>query len=400
MQKITATLALITALVIIGVSCSKNNNTTPVPVDPYAAIKAAFGTNIDPNNLANYANQPRPAYLNPVKDNTGANPITNSKATLGRVLFYDKNLSIDNTISCASCHKQQFAFSDTAIASKGVQGGLTGRHSMRLINSRFAAETKFFWDERAATLEIQTTKPIQDHAEMGFSGQGGRPGITDLLAKLGGIGYYKELFKFVYGDNTVTEARLQECLAQFVRSIQSFDSKYDAGRALVPNDGAPFPNFTAQENQGKQLFLTPPVFGPGGVRTGGGVGCNGCHNAPEFDIDPNSRNNGIIGKIGVPGIDITVTRAPTLRDLVNSTGIQNGPLMHTGNLATLQNAVGHYGNINLAPGNTNLDPRLRPGGVGQQLNYNAGEINALIAFLRTLGGTNVYTDSKWSNPFL
>jgi cytochrome c peroxidase len=168
----------------------------------------------------------------------------------------------------------------------------------------------------------------------------------------------------------------------------------------VPNDGAPFPNFTAQENQGKQLFLTPPVFGPGGVRTGGGVGCNGCHNAPEFDIDPNSRNNGIIGKIGVPGIDITVTRAPTLRDLVNSTGIQNGPLMHTGNLATLQNAVGHYGNINLAPGNTNLDPRLRPGGVGQQLNYNAGEINALIAFLRTLGGTNVYTDSKWSNPFL
>jgi cytochrome c peroxidase len=400
MQKITATLALFTALVIIGVSCSKNNNTTPVPVDPYAAIKAAFGTNIDPNNLANYANQPRPAYLNPVKDNTGANPITNSKATLGRILFYDKNLSIDNTISCASCHKQQFAFSDTAIASKGVQGGLTGRHSMRLINSRFAAETKFFWDERAATLEIQTTKPIQDHAEMGFSGQGGRPGITDLLAKLGGIGYYKELFKFVYGDNTVTEARLQECLAQFVRSIQSFDSKFDAGRALVPNDGAPFPNFTAQENQGKQLFLTPPVFGPGGVRTGGGVGCNGCHNAPEFDIDPNSRNNGIIGKIGVPGIDITVTRAPTLRDLVNSTGIQNGPLMHTGNLATLQNAVGHYGNINLAPGNTNLDPRLRPGGVGQQLNYNAGEINALIAFLRTLGGTNVYTDSKWSNPFL
>jgi cytochrome c peroxidase len=400
MQKITATLTLITALVIIGIRCSKNNNTSPVPVDPYAAIKAAFGTNIDPNNLANYANQPRPAYLNPVKDNTGANPITNSKATLGRVLFYDKNLSIDNTVSCASCHKQQFAFSDTAIASKGVQGGLTGRHSMRLINSRFAAETKFFWDERAATLEIQTTKPIQDHAEMGFSGQSGRPGITDLLTKLSGIDYYKELFKFVYGDNTVTEARLQECLAQFVRSIQSFDSKYDAGRALVPNDGAPFPNFTAQENQGKQLFLTPPVFGPGGVRTGGGVGCNGCHNAPEFDIDPNSRNNGIIGKIGVPGIDITVTRAPTLRDLVNSTGIQNGPLMHTGNLATLQNAVGHYGNINLAPGNTNLDPRLRPGGVGQQLNYNAGEINALIAFLRTLGGTNVYTDSKWSNPFL
>lgn len=400
MKKITATLTAIIVLVIIGVSCSKKSGTTPAPVDPYAAIKAAFGTNIDPNNLSNYANQPRPAYLNPVKDNTGGNTITNAKATLGRVLFYDKNLSIDNTVACGSCHKQQFAFSDTAIASKGVQGGTTGRHSMRLINSRFAVETKFFWDERAATLEIQTTKPVQDHAEMGFSGQSGRPVLSDLLTKLQAIKYYNELFKFVYGDITVTEARLQECLAQFVRSIQSFDSKYDAGRALVPNDGAPFPNFTAQENQGKQLFLTPPVFGPGGVRTGGGAGCNACHNAPEFDIDPNTKNNGIIGKISGTGIDITVTRAPSLRDLVSAAGNQNGPMMHTGNLPGLQNAVGHYNTINIAPGNTNLDPRLTPGGVGQQLNLTGAETSALVAFLRTLGGTNVYTDSKWGNPFL
>lgn len=400
MKKISLILSALVALIIIAVSCSKKGSTSPASTDPYSAIKAAFGTNIDPNNLANYANQPRPAYLNPVKDNTGGNTITNAKATLGRVLFYDKNLSVDNTVACASCHKQQFAFSDTAIASKGVQGGVTGRHAMRLINARFAVETKFFWDERAATLEIQTTKPIQDHAEMGFSGQSGRPNLAALLTKLQGIGYYNELFKFVYGDITVTEARMQECMAQFVRSIQSFDSKYDAGRALVPNDGAPFPNFTAQENQGKQLFLTPPVFGPGGVRTSGGAGCNACHNAPEFDIDPNTRNNGIIGKISGTGIDITVTRAPSLRDLVSAAGVQNGPLMHTGNLATLQNAIGHYGTINIAPGNTNLDPRLMPGGNGQQLNFNATEINALIAFLRTLGGTNVYTDTKWSNPFL
>ncbi|MBL7703417.1 MAG: hypothetical protein JNM14_14295 [Ferruginibacter sp.] len=384
--------------------CSKSGTTVtptpnPIPVDPYAAIKATFGTKIDPANLANYANQPRPGYIGG-KDNTAGNNITNAKATLGRVLFYDKNLSIDNTISCGSCHKQQFAFSDTAIASKGVAGGLTARHSMRLVNSRYAVETKFFWDERAATLEIQTTKPIQDHAEMGFSGTGGRPGLANLLTKLQGIGYYNELFKFVYGDINVTEARMQECLAQFVRSIQSFDSKYDAGRALVPNDGAPFPNFTPQENNGKQLFLAPPVFDATGSRTGGGVGCNGCHNAPEFDIDPNTGNNGIIGKIppGV-GIDILVTRAPSLRDVTNTAGIENGPLMHTGNLATLQNAIGHYGTINIAPGNTNLDPRLRPNGQGQRLNFNSTEINALIAFLKTLSGTNVYTDAKWSNPF-
>lgn len=402
MTKMQITIGAVFSVLIIAVSCSKNETTPvtpPVVVDPYVAIKAAFGTKIDPTNLANYANQPRPAYIGG-KDNTGGNNITNAKATLGRVLFYDKNLSIDNTISCASCHKQQFAFSDNVVASTGVAGGITARHSMRLINSRYAVETKFFWDERAATLEIQTTKPIQDHAEMGFSGTGGRPGLASLLSKLQAIGYYNELFKFVYGDITVTEARLQECLAQFTRSIQSFDSKYDAGRAVVANDGQPFPNFTAQENLGKQLFLTPPVFDPAGNRINGGAGCNGCHNAPEFDIDPNSGNNGIIGKIppGI-GIDITVTRAPSLRDVTNGLGVENGPLMHTGNLATIQNAVGHYNTINIAPGNTNLDPRLRPGGVGQKLNLNGTEQSALVAFLKTLSGTNVYTDVKWGNPF-
>ena len=401
MTKIQISIATVFILLIVIVSCSKSDNTTtPVVVDPYAAIKAVFGTTIDPTSLENYTNQARPAYLNPNKDNTGTNAITNTKATIGRVLFYDKNLSIDNTISCGSCHKQEFAFSDTAIASKGVAGGLTARHSMRLINSRFAVERKFFWDERAATLEAQTTMPIQDHAEMGFSGQNGRPVLSNLLTKLQGLNYYTELFKFVYGDATITEARLQECLAQFVRSIQSFDSKYDVGRAQVANDNQNFPNFTAQENQGKQLFITAPVFDATGSRVNGGAGCNACHNAPEFDIDPNSRNNGIIGKIApAVGIDITVTRAPSLRDLVNNNGIQNGALMHTANFATLQNAIGHYGTINIAPGNTNLDPRLTPGGVGQRLNFNAQEVNALIAFLRTLSGNNVYSDRKWGSPF-
>lgn len=398
LKKITI-ISIFIAIAFVFQYCSKSNPATSVTAtDPYAAIKATFGTNIDPGNLVNYANQGKPAYIG-IKDNTGGNTITNAKATLGRVLFYDKNLSIDNTIACGSCHKQQFAFGDTAIASKGVAGGLTARHTMRLINTRFAVEQKFFWDERAATLEIQTTKPIQDHAEMGFSGLNGRPGLSNLLTKLQGINYYNELFKFVYGDITVTEARLQECLAQFVRSIQSFDSKYDAGRAVVANDGQPFPNFTLIENMGKQLFLTPPVFDPTGNRINGGAGCNGCHNAPEFDIDPNTRNNGIIGKISGTGIDITVTRAPSLRDVTNTAGIENSPLMHTANLATLQNAVGHYNTINPAPGNTNLDPRLTPNGFGQHLNLTGPEMSALIAFIKTLSGTNVYTDKKWSSPF-
>jgi cytochrome c peroxidase len=379
-------------------SCNSNdsNEEEYVPIETYPNVLAAFGTNLDLENLDNYANQIIPAYIN--KDNTAGNIITDKGATLGRVLFYDKNLSLDNSIACASCHQQANAFGDSDVASTGVNG-LTTRHSMRIINSRFANEAKFFWDERALTLELQTTMPIKNHGEMGFSGTNGDAPFSALLTKLGQIGYYKELFQFVYGSEEVTESKIQLALAQFVRSIQSFDSKYDAGRALAANDGQPFTNFTNQENQGKNLFQTPPVFDALGIRTGGGIGCVACHAAPEFAIDPNTLNNGIIGNLNAPGIDITNTRAPSLRDLVKSDGTLNGPMMHTGVIASLQAAIGHYGTINLAPGNTNLDPRLRPNGFGQQLNLTAPEVNAVIAFLQTLSGTNVYTDTKWASPF-
>ena len=405
---------LITATLIAGIfgmiGCAKNDTITLLPTtatttqittttDPYAAIKIAFGTAIDPNNLENYANQGKPAYI--LKNNLGNNTITDKTATLGRVLFYDKNLSINNTISCASCHQQKFAFGDTAIVSAGVEGGLTIRHSMRLINTRFANEAKFFWNERAVDLTTQTTMPIVDHLEMGFSGINGRGNFATLTSKLSTINYYKELFKYTFGDTIVTENRIQTSLSAFVSSIQSFDSKYDIGRAQVNNDNQPFPNFTATENQGKTLFISAPVFNAAGIRTTGGLGCNACHNAPEFDIDPNTLNNGIIGIANsANGIDITNTRAGSLRDLTNAAGAVNTPMMHTGVLRSLRAVINHYNTINLNPRNTNLDPRLRPGGNGQNLNVTEAEIAAVVAFMQTLGGTNVYVNKKWSNPFL
>ncbi len=376
------------------ISCG-NDEDQYVDVNSYPNIEATFGSSIDLNNLYNYANQSIPAYI--TKDNTQGNSITDKGATLGRVLFYDKNLSSNNTISCSSCHQQANAFSDIAVASSGVNG-TTGRHSMRLINSRFAVETKFFWDERALNLETQTTMPIKDHGEMGFSGTNGDQPFSGLITKLSAIGYYKELFRFVYGSEEITENKIQLALAQFIRSIQSFDSKFDVGRAQVANNNVPFPNYTAQENNGKNLFLTPPIFDATGNRTGGGLGCAGCHAAPEFDIDPNSLNNGIGGSIN-GGPDFTNTRAPSLRDIAKPDGTPNGPMMHTGVITTLQAAVGHYGNLTAALGNPNLDPRLKPNGFGQQLHLNATEVNAMIAFLKTLTGTNVYSDPKWSNPF-
>ena len=348
---------------------------------------------IDLDNLFNYASQTIPNYI--TKDNTPAtNPIDDKIATLGRVLFYDKNLSDNNTIACASCHQQAFAFGDPLTTSIGLDGGNTGRHSMRLINSRFSNEGKFFWDERAASLEDQVTKPIQDHVEMGFSGTNGDPDFSDLVTKLSAITYYQTLFEFAFGDATINEDRMQKALAQFVRSIQSFDSKFDVGLASAPNVGANFSNFTAQENQGKQLFLQPPNMG--------GAGCAGCHGPPEFDIDPNSLNNGVIGVAGsATEIDITNTRAPSLRDIANPDESLNGPLMHDGSMTTLRQVIDHYNAIPEDAANTNIDPRLNPPGPppAQMLNLTEDEKLALEAFLKTLTGTDVYTNQIWSDPF-
>ena len=382
--------------ILLLTSCTNNSEEDYEDVTSYPFVEAEFGSSVNLDNLDNYANQSVPAYI--TKNNSQGNLITNAGATLGRVLFYDKKLSSNNTISCSSCHIQSKAFGDGSIASQGVNGR-TGRHSMRLINVRFANERKFFWDERAINLETQTTMPIKDHGEMGFSGQNGDLSFSDLIVKLTAVVYYKELFKFVYGSEEITEVKIQNALSQFIRSIQSFDSKYDAGRVLAPNEAQPFTNFTAEENLGKNLFLTPPVFDTNGFRTGGGIGCNACHNAPEFDIDPNSLSNGIGGSIN-GGPDFTNTRAPSLRNIANPLGEPNGPMMHTGAITSLQAAIGHYGDLsNAAANNPNLDPRLKPNGRGQQLNLRSNEVDAVIAFLKTLSGSDVYTNTKWSTPF-
>ncbi|MEO0058893.1 MAG: Cytochrome peroxidase [Bacteroidota bacterium] len=390
---------LVIGLVIsLSISCnsSQDDDYQAITLE-YPNVKATFSDKLNLLALENYSNQTVPVYI--TKNNSLSNPITDKGATLGRVLFYDKKLSSNNSVSCATCHQQANAFGDPSIgASVGVNGA-TGRHSMRLINTRFANESKFFWDERAANLETQTTMPIKDHGEMGFSGTNGDLDFNGLITKLNAVGYYKELFKFVYGDETITELKIQSALAQFIKSIQSFDSKYDIGRSQVANNNQAFPNYTISENNGKNLFTAAPQFDATGSRIGGGIGCAGCHAPPEFDIDPNTRNNGIIGILNGTGIDITNTRAPSLRDLVKTNGQINGTMMHTGVIGSLQTVIGHYGTINLAPGNNNLDPRLRPNGFGQKLNLNANEVNDVIAFLRTLSGTAVYTNTKWSNPF-
>ncbi|MGV6802493.1 MAG: cytochrome c peroxidase [bacterium] len=374
---------------------ASNNFLILVSVDQNA-ILAEFSGNIDLENLESYANPTIPNYI--TKLNDGGNPVTDAGATLGRVLFYDTRLSIDDTVSCSSCHLQAHAFSDLDVVSEGVDSGVTIRHAMRLINTQYADETHFFWDERALSQEDQETQPLADHNEHGFSGQSGRPDFSDLIVKMEALEYYEELFRFAFLSPEITEDKIGIALAQFVKSIHSFDSKYDQGRAQVNNDNQDFPNFTADENAGKTLFLTAP--------NNGGAGCQGCHRAPEFDIDPNSDSNGIVLVANNPNqTDFTNTRAPTLRDLVAPDTTLNGQIMHNGSLLSLRDVIDHYDQITVPAGvnagdfRAALDNRLMPGGNTQRLNLTETEKAQLEDFLRTLTGSNVYTDPKWSSPF-
>src|SRR6185312_1726533 len=135
-------------------------------------------------------------------DNTPAtNPITNAGATLGRVLFYDRFLSANNTTSCGSCHLQQLGFSDLNPVSKGFQGGFTKRHSMGLSNAKFYQRGHFFSDERAATLEDLVLQPIQDPIEMGNN-------LSTLIPQMAQTTYYPGLFQAAFGTPDITPDRM------------------------------------------------------------------------------------------------------------------------------------------------------------------------------------------------
>ncbi len=361
------------------------------------AVQAVFGASIDLSALSDYETRTTPDHIR--APNTVSNPVTNAGATLGRVLFYDPALSIDDSVSCSSCHQQQNAFSDPAVVSTGVAGGVTGRHSMRLINTQWSDELAFFWDERAVDLEDQVTDPIRDHNEHGFSGQNGRPTFDDLIVKLEGVDYYEELFAFTFGTPEITEARMQSALAQFVNSIVSFDSRFDEGRAQVTDPFAPFPNFTFDENQGKLLYMSGPEDN--------GAGCRRCHAGPEFSVFEDSRHIGVIGVAGNPaGADFTVTRSPSLRDVFKPDGTPNGPFMHDGSMATMREVIDHYDAIPVPTDPAiqmefmdTIDPQLVEFGAVEQLNLTDVEKGQVVAFLRTLSGQSVYTDPKWSDPF-
>ena len=332
-------------------------------------------------------------------DNTPANnSVTDAGATLGRVLFYDEKLSANGTVSCASCHQAAFGFSDPERLSEGFEGERTRRHSMGLVNARFYFSGKFFWDERAASLEDQVLQPIQDEVEMGLT-------LHDLERIVSEQAYYPPLFEAAFGSETISSERIGLALAQFVRSLVSTTSKYDLARAEVTNPMLDFPAFTAQENRGKTLFFRPIES-----ITGGAINCAGCHVSEAF-VGPMLNGPAVASSATNNGLDVIstddlgvfeATQNPNDRGKFKSPSLRNigirPPYMHDGRFATLEEVIEHY-NSGIQDHPTLAPPLRDNDGNPVRLNLSEEDKAALVAFLHTLTDYNMLEDEKFSDPF-
>lgn len=374
---------LFLATLIAFFGCKKEDPTLPSD----DAILAQY-LNL-PVQPFNYANPPLPAHLLLNQSlniiNTPAdNPITDWGATLGRVLFYDKNLSKNGTIACASCHKQDHGFGDSEQFSEGFNGGRTKRHSMGIINSRYYFEGKFFWDERAETLEEQVLMPFQDSIEMGMT-------LPEILARINSQPYYPILFDRAFGSDDINTDKVALALAQYVRSIISYRTKYDEGRAMVAKKNDYFPNFSEAESRGKDLFM----------EEGNGLNCEACHGGESF-TSSSIKNNGLdatttdAGVGGITGLayDDAMFKAPSLRGIA-----QRSRFMHDGRFISLEEVIEHY-NSGVKP-HPNLDFILKDPVTGLPIQRDLSEYDkqALLAFLQTLSDYGLENDEKFSDPF-
>jgi cytochrome c peroxidase len=359
--------------------------TAPTHATPAGVARA---TTIDFARVDNYAAPVLPAYFDAsvaaLDNSPAANPVNDRVATLGRVLFHDLRLSTNNRASCASCHQQRFGFTDAMRFSNGIStAGTTDFHAMRLGNLRYWRPGTMFWDRRVPHAEAQASQPLHSLVEMGWGSNVG--GIQALIRKMSATDDYPPLFAWAFGSRTITEPRMQQALAQFVRAMVSRDSRWDAGYARVFDPALPdrglgrdLPNLTAQENRGRRLFMTGVALG--------GAGCAACHRPPTFALAADARSNGLDAG------EARLFKAPSLR----SVGL-TGPYMHDGRFATLAEVVDFYASgVQDGPA---LDPRLRQGGGPRRLPLDAADRAALVAFLHTLDDPVLTTDPRFGDPF-
>lgn len=310
------------------------------------------------------------------------NPLSVEGVKLGRMLFYEKALSRDNSISCASCHLQENAFTDPNVLSEGVDGTLGKRQAMTIFNTAWHTN-EFFWDGRAHLLRDQSLKPIEDELEM-------KEKLPRVIDKLNDRPEYLAQFTRVFGDELITPERMSLAMEQFMNSIVSNQSKYDqylAGTASL----------SASEERGRELFFAE--YNPGFPETSG-ADCAHCHGGNNFDNNQ-YMNNGLDeaedqedrGREMVTNDanDRAKFKVPSLRNVEVT-----APYMHDGRFETLEEVIDHYDHgIRSSP---TLDPALEyTTSTGLMLTDQDKE--DLIAFLKSLTDDKLLTDPRYSDPF-
>jgi cytochrome c peroxidase len=310
------------------------------------------------------------------------NPLTREGVRLGRMLFYEKMLSKDNSMACASCHMQQFAFSDTSKFSIGVQGLPGKRQAMSVANMAWHTN-EFFWDGRSHLLRDQSLKPIQDVLEMDET-------LENVVKRLKASPLYLNQFRKAFGITEITPFLMSKALEQFMNSIVSNKSKYD--RYLAGTD-----TLTLQEERGRFLFFTE--FNPA-FPSSSGADCQHCHGGANFEND-SYMNNGLdtdgnftdYGREIVTGNvnDRAKFKVPSLRNVELTF-----PYMHDGRFQTLEQVIDHY---NIVTVSSTLDASFL-----QQLPYGGLQLStldkaALVAFLKTLTDYSLTSNPEYSSPF-
>jgi cytochrome c peroxidase len=307
-----------------------------------------------------------------------ANTFSNASVKLGRVLFYDKRMSLNNTVSCGSCHHQSLSFSDRMPVSVGFGGKTTRRNSMSINNP--VTFNNLFWDSRAQSPMDLSLRPVFDHIEMGMESD------EMLEKKLAATDFYGPLFNEAFGSLEVTRRKVSLAITHFVSSMISMNAKSDK----VDNGLA---QFTALEKMGHDLFFSE--------RTN----CFKCHSGSNFSApdDPGGAYGAptVAGTANI-GLDKSYAdngkgngkfRIPSLRNIELS-----APYMHDGRFTTLEAVIDHYSRgIQAHP---HLDANLKDGsGQPKRMNFTAEEKDALIAFLRTLTDVSFISNPKYSDPF-
>lgn len=318
----------------------------------------------------------------PNPDIPSDNPLTKSKVKLGRMLFYDRRLSGNQTQSCADCHLQSDGFSDIRTFSIGAEGQPGNRQAMAAINLAWN-HNGFFWDGRAAQLREQALLPIQDPLEMNET-------LPNLVNKLSGIEAYNDQFVRAFGDETITADRIGLALEAFMFTIVANNSKYD--RYLRGEE-----TLTASEERGRELFFTEynPFF-----PEQSGADCAHCHTGITLEND-DYMNNGLdedaeftdLGRFEVTDdeADKAKFKVTTLRNIELTP-----PYMHDGRFATLEEVVEHY-NSGIKESST-VDPAiLATKDTGLMLTEQ--DKADLVAFLKTLTDESITSDARFASPW-